>query len=114
MAGAPSLGGNGGRRLERRTGRGRAPSDRGSDDDRTALGTAFDSESPRRVIAFEIGHSGQSLQISDSVLQHFDRNRQIRFWQREAGGLLFARIKLPVIEVAEANGPRRTNQRTRY
>jgi integrative and conjugative element protein (TIGR02256 family) len=66
------------------------------------------------VIVFEIGQSGQSLQISDSVIQHFDRNRQIRFWQREAGGLLFARLKLPVIEVVEATGPRRTDQRTRY
>jgi integrative and conjugative element protein (TIGR02256 family) len=113
MAGAPSLGGNGGRRLERRTARGRAPSARRSDYDRTALGTAFDGESARRVIVFEIGHSGQSLQIIDSVLQHFDRYRQVRFWQREAGGLLFARFKLPTIEVVEATGPRRTDRRTR-
>jgi integrative and conjugative element protein (TIGR02256 family) len=66
------------------------------------------------VITFEIGGSGQSLQIIDSVLQHFDGSRQVRFWQREAGGLLFARFNLPTIEVVEATGPRRTDRRTRY
>jgi integrative and conjugative element protein (TIGR02256 family) len=66
------------------------------------------------VITFAIGRSGQSLQIIDSVLQHLDRNRQVRFWQREAGGLLFARFNLPCIEVVEATGPRRTDRRTRH
>jgi integrative and conjugative element protein (TIGR02256 family) len=66
------------------------------------------------VIAFEIGYSGQSLQFSDTVLRRFDRSRQVHFWHREAGGLLFARFDLPKIEVCEATGPRRTDRRSRY
>lgn len=65
------------------------------------------------MISFDIGQSGQSLQFQDAVLFHFDRHRQIRFWQREAGGLLFARFDLPRIDVCEATGPRRTDRRTR-
>jgi integrative and conjugative element protein (TIGR02256 family) len=78
------------------------------------MGTGSVLESPCRVIECMIGNSGQSLLLTDLVLQHFDRNRQIRFWNREAGGLLFARFNLPTIEVIEATGPRRTDHRTRY
>lgn len=66
------------------------------------------------MIAFDIGTSGQQLQISDPVLEHLDQHRQLRFWQREAGGLLFARFALPVIEVVEATGPRPTDRRRRH
>jgi integrative and conjugative element protein (TIGR02256 family) len=66
------------------------------------------------VISFNIGHSGQSLAFDDDVLAHFDRHRQTRFWQREAGGLLFARIDLPIISVCSITGPRRRDRRSRY
>jgi integrative and conjugative element protein (TIGR02256 family) len=66
------------------------------------------------VINYPIGTSGQILGLSDGVLAHFDRHRQKRFWQREAGGLLFARFDLPLIAIEEATGPRRTDRRTRY
>jgi hypothetical protein len=66
------------------------------------------------VICFDIGVSGQTLAFSEDVLAHFDHHRQTRFWQREAGGLLFARLALPLIEVCTVTGPRRTDIRTRY
>lgn len=67
------------------------------------------------MISFDIGTSGQSLHLSETVLHRFDRHRQTRFWHREAGGLLFARFDLPNnIEIVDATGPRRTDRRTRY
>lgn len=66
------------------------------------------------MISFDIGQSGQSLAFEDPVLAHFDRHRQTRFWQREAGGLLFARLELPIISVCAVTGPRRRDQRSRY
>lgn len=68
----------------------------------------------RRVICFDIGVSGQTLAFSEGVLAHFNHHRQTRFWQREAGGLLFARLALPRVEVCAVTGPRRTDRRTRY
>jgi integrative and conjugative element protein (TIGR02256 family) len=66
------------------------------------------------VISYDIGQSGQLLTFSDSVLNHFSRHRQTRFWQSEAGGLLFARFELPVINTNIATGPRRDDRRSRY
>ncbi|MER8509974.1 Mov34/MPN/PAD-1 family protein [Mesorhizobium sp. M0894] len=66
------------------------------------------------MISFDIGQSGQSLAFSDSVLEHFNQHRQTRFWHKEAGGLLFARFQLPVIDIDVATGPRRGDRRTRY
>ncbi|WP_063800339.1 Mov34/MPN/PAD-1 family protein [Bradyrhizobium lablabi] len=66
------------------------------------------------MISFDIGHSGQSLTFDDGVLAHFQRHKQIRFWQREAGGLLFARMNLPVISVCRITGPRFGDRRSRY
>jgi hypothetical protein len=71
-------------------------------------------EDPRRVISFDIGSSEQRLAFDDAVLSHFDRHRQTRMWHREAGGLLFARLALPTIEVCTITGPRRTDRRSRY
>jgi integrative and conjugative element protein (TIGR02256 family) len=65
------------------------------------------------VIAFDIGYSGQRLSFDDRVLSHFDRHRQTRFWHREAGGLLFARLALPMVDVCAITGPRRTDRRGR-
>ena len=66
------------------------------------------------MISFDIGHSGQRLSFDDTVLTHFEQHRQTRFWHREAGGLLFARLALPTIKVCAITGPRRTDRRSRY
>jgi len=66
------------------------------------------------VISFKIGASGQTLHFSDEVLRRFAAYRQTRFWHREAGGLLFARIIGNDITLEEATGPRRSDRRSRY
>jgi integrative and conjugative element protein (TIGR02256 family) len=71
-------------------------------------------EDSRSVISFDIGHSRQRLSFDEAVLSHLDRHRQTRIWHREAGGLLFARLALPTIDVRAITGPRRGDRRTRY
>jgi integrative and conjugative element protein (TIGR02256 family) len=66
------------------------------------------------VISFDVGYSGQRLTFDDAVLTHFIRHRQTRFWHREAGGLLFARLALPTVDICAITGPRRTDSRGRY
>lgn len=63
---------------------------------------------------FPIAASGQRLVFSPIVLEHFEKHQQLRWWQREAGGQLFARLALPEILVEEATGPRPSDWRTRY
>lgn len=65
------------------------------------------------VIAFPIGTSAQRLVLSGNVLAYFEHYKQTRWWQREAGGQLFARVEDGWIEVVEATGPRRTDRRSR-
>lgn len=64
------------------------------------------------MIVFPIAASGQHLIFSSVVLEHFAKYRQLRSWQREAGGQLFARLSLPDIIVEEATGPRRSDWRS--
>lgn len=66
------------------------------------------------MISFDVGHSEQRIVFADGVLSHFDRHRQTRFWHREAGGLLFARLALPIIDVCAITGPRPSDRRGRY
>ena len=66
------------------------------------------------MIEYHLGTSGQRLTFSDSVISHLERCRQLRFWQREAGGLLFARLSTAEIFVEFATGPRKTDRRTRW
>ena len=63
---------------------------------------------------YPIGDSGQRIVFCAEVLAHFDKHRQTKWWQREAGGQLFARFELPTIMVVEATGPHRGDRRTRY
>jgi len=65
------------------------------------------------MIVFPIAASGQRLIFSSAVLDHLAKYRQLRSWQRESGGQLFARLALPDIVVEEATGPRRSDWRTR-
>lgn len=65
------------------------------------------------MICYPIGTSGETITFSDLALTHMMLYRQTRFWQREAGGLLFARIEGRSIIIEEATGPRRSDHRTR-
>lgn len=65
------------------------------------------------MIVVPIGASGQRLVFTSAVIEHFEKYQQLRWWQREAGGQLFARLALPEILIEEATGPRPTDWRTR-
>ena len=65
------------------------------------------------MIEYPIGRSGQALIFTDPVVETFSKHRQLRFWQREAGGQLFGRFDGSRIAILEATGPRRTDRRTR-
>lgn len=65
------------------------------------------------MIEYPIGTSEQSLVLTDPVVDHFRRHRQLRWYQREAGGQLFARFKDNSVFVEDATGPRRTDRRAR-
>lgn len=54
------------------------------------------------------------IHFVDEVVEHFARYRQVRFWHREAGGQLFARIDGKDIFVTEVTGPRPGDRRGRY
>ncbi|SEE66189.1 integrative and conjugative element protein, VC0181 family [Rhizobiales bacterium GAS188] len=66
------------------------------------------------MIVYPLGISGQRLIFCPSVVAHFQKYRQLRWWQREAGGQLFPRFALPDITVEEATGPHRGDWRTRF
>src|SRR5689334_6509783 len=65
------------------------------------------------MIEYPIGASGQILVLSTPVLDHFSQHRQLRWYQCEAGGQLFARLEEKRIIVTEATGPRRSDRRSR-
>ncbi|WP_244827095.1 Mov34/MPN/PAD-1 family protein [Caballeronia sp. TF1N1] len=55
----------------------------------------------------------QHVEIATEALAHLRRYRQIRACAREAGGQLFGSVDGSVIQILEANGPRREDERTR-
>lgn len=63
---------------------------------------------------YSIGDSGDVVEFSGSVLERFDRHRQLRFWQTEAGGQLFAEFRPRLISVVVATGPRPGDLRTPF
>lgn len=65
------------------------------------------------MLIYPIGSSGQSLTLSPDVMDHFRRHQQLYWWQREAGGQLFARVRGKEVLLAEATGPRPTDHRGR-
>jgi integrative and conjugative element protein (TIGR02256 family) len=68
---------------------------------------------PADTLLYGVGDSNQALVISPSVLSHFRRNQQKRWFQKEAGGQLFARLSLEQVVVERATGPRKSDFRRR-
>lgn len=66
------------------------------------------------MIEYDVASSGQVLIITDGVLRHLQKYRQVRWFHREAGGQLFARFDGQRIVLEEATGPRRADRRTLY
>lgn len=65
------------------------------------------------MLHYPIGTSGELIHFETPVLEHFARHRQLRFWHKEAGGQLFARIDGQHIFLCEATGPRPNDRRGR-
>lgn len=66
------------------------------------------------TLRYPIGTSGEQIHLVPTVLEHFERNRQTRFWQREAGGQIFARIEGSDIIVEQVTGPKESDKRSRF
>lgn len=66
------------------------------------------------MLNYAVGHSGETLSITDDVTKHLLANRQLHWWQSEACGLLFARFEGQRIVVQEATGPYPRSWRTRF
>ena len=66
------------------------------------------------MIAYPVGASGEVLLFHAEVIARFKRHQQLRWWQCEAGGQLFARFRGDAIDIVEATGPRRSDRRSRY
>jgi integrative and conjugative element protein (TIGR02256 family) len=61
-----------------------------------------------------LGDSGETVEITDAVLQYLAKHQQLRRWQTEAGGQLFGTIADKRIQIQEATGPRKSDRRSRY
>ncbi|MCK1350444.1 Mov34/MPN/PAD-1 family protein [Bradyrhizobium sp. CW7] len=55
-----------------------------------------------------------SVRIGAQALATFDAHRQRRFFDREAGGQLFARVRVTDWEIVTATGPRLRDRRGRF
>ena len=66
---------------------------------------------PCGVISFTLAHSGQNLLLTDAVLAHFVRHRQLTHRSKEAGGQLFAAFDQNRIQIERATGPRLSDRR---
>ena len=64
------------------------------------------------MIAYTVGNSGQTLTLTDAVLDHFARYRQLVTKSREAGGQLFACFDEENIVIKRATGPRYSDRRS--
>lgn len=66
------------------------------------------------MLMYAIGQSGQRLVIEQRVLDHFARHQQKRWYQKEAGGQLFARFEAESVILSQVSGPRKTDKRSRF
>lgn len=55
----------------------------------------------------------QRLVLQPDVLRHLLDHRQTKFWQKEAGGQLFATINQGLTTIERVTGPRKTDRRSR-
>jgi integrative and conjugative element protein (TIGR02256 family) len=66
------------------------------------------------MLTYTLNESNLSIILTDNVLNHFERHRQVRFWDKEAGGQLFARFEHNRTLIQEVTGSRPTDKRSRH
>lgn len=64
------------------------------------------------ILSFNVARI--SIRVRSQALATFEAHRQRRFYQREAGGQLFARVRDNDWEIASATGPRSRDRRGRF
>jgi integrative and conjugative element protein (TIGR02256 family) len=65
-------------------------------------------------LAYRVGQSGETLILTADVAAHLSANRQLKWWQSESCGLLFALIEGREIVVCDATGPYPRAWRARF
>ncbi|WP_412769981.1 Mov34/MPN/PAD-1 family protein [Ralstonia pseudosolanacearum] len=65
------------------------------------------------TLIFRHSEFAQRIEIEPPALTRFRRYRQLRPCSREAGGQLFGSVDAEVVRILVANGPRRTDERSR-
>lgn len=65
-------------------------------------------------LRYPVGQSGETLIVTADVAAHLLANRQLKWWQSEGCGLLFARIAGQEIILCEATGPHERSWRRRF
>lgn len=66
------------------------------------------------MLIYNLNESNFSITLADNVLDHFERYRQLRYWDKEAGGQLFARFEGNHTLIQEVTGPRPNDKRSRH
>lgn len=64
------------------------------------------------IVTFKVNRI--AVRIAPQALATFEAHRQRRFYQREAGGQLFARVRDDDWEIVAATGPRSRDRRGRF
>ena len=66
------------------------------------------------MIIYPLPNGSEQMELGSEILACLLAHRQIRFWQKEAGGQLFARFRPGVMGVERVTGPRKTDRRSRF
>lgn len=64
------------------------------------------------MIKYTIGSLGQTLVLTDRVIKHLTRHRQVGTDDLEGGGQLFAQFDGSTVRVEQATGPRPSDRRS--
>ena len=66
------------------------------------------------MISYKILSTEKYVTLTNEVLEHFSRHRQIGVNSKEVGGQLFAKLEEKRIVITKATGPRGTDKRGRF
>jgi len=65
-------------------------------------------------LVYTHGRINHTIEFVPGVLNTFQKFKQKRFWQKEAGGQLFAKFINETVQIVKATGPKKTDRRSRF
>lgn len=65
------------------------------------------------MLAYSYKDSDFTVILTERILCHLEKYKQLHYWDKEAGGQLFARFDKTLTTIEEITGPRLTDTRTR-